>query len=166
MRTKITAGGSILILVLTAMTVGAAVPVGAAEACGAQDVRRGSWIMDVSYNASSATVTAHELGPDGRPFALVAATVGVHDGLSNTFMIGEVVPHCADVDGDGLVGVAALELIFRETRTGQLVSVVVTPIDGELDDTGEALATSVAGGRNVTGPVRTDYWVFGTELPS
>src|SRR5687768_1911467 len=106
MRTTITARGSILIL---AIAVGAAAPVWAAEACGAQGVRRGSWIMDVSYTASSATVTAHELGRDGRPFALVAATVGVRDGLSNTLMIGEVVRHCADVDGDGLVGVAALE---------------------------------------------------------
>jgi hypothetical protein len=142
-------------------------------------VRRGGWLLDVSYRPQAApppraannlkqmTIAMHYMleGDQVLVFFLGGATI--KDGTSNTFLVGEAPPSlaCDDGNGDGFAGISRMTFDVRDVRTGELVQASLAPHDGELDHDEIEEATIVIGRVTVVAPVRTRYWVFGTELP-
>ena len=163
-------------LVLASVLTAAAARAQTVNACDSQGPRRGGWILDVTYrsqgpavnNLKQLTLAAHYLPSQGHE-ALVFLLGGVplHDGTSSTFLVAEkhVRPSCGDVDGDGLGGIISLQFVLRDVRTGELVTGLIVPNDGELDDDGEEPVTIVIGDVTVTGTAHSRFFVFGTELP-
>lgn len=148
--------------------------------CGAetQTVRKGAWVLDVSYqigqsaapvqNLKQLTLAAHSTG-DGpiRPrlvFAAGSAEIG--DGSSNTILVSEryVRSSCADVDGNGVAGLTLLRVPMREVRSGKRVTVLIVPNDGEIDGGGTERVTVIIGQVSAVGTARAHVWVSGTEL--
>ena len=146
-------------------------------AAGPPDVRKGAWLVDVSYRPS----VTPSAGPVGYVITSIqhAATAGgfidhatgtaqIRDGTSNTLMIAEKRPavlSCDDVNLDGVAGITLLQFSLRDSRTGTVVPVVIVPQDGELDRPGEKAVTIAIGGLAVTGSAIVREWVFGSELP-
>ena len=163
-------------VVLASVLTAAAARAQTVDACDSQGPRRGGWILDVTYRSHGAavnnikqlTLVAHYLPSQGNE-ALVffLGGVPVADGTSNTFLAAEkhVRPSCADLDGDGLAGIVSVQFVLRDVRTGELVTGLIVPNDGELDDNGEESVTIVIGDVTVTGTTHSRFFVFGTELP-
>lgn len=149
--------------------------------CGAQapGVRTGAWVLDVSYergqtaapanNLKQMSLACHTAG-DGAPIrprrVFAAGSAEIHDGTSNTVLVGERPPRpsCADVDGNGVAGVTRLRVVMRDARSGALVPVMIVPNDGEIDGGGKERVTIIIGEVRAVGTARTHVWVSGTEL--
>jgi hypothetical protein len=150
-------------------------PVWAQSCSDSAAVRKGSWVLDVSYRRGA--TAAHELEyvttrvehmAGAGDIALVTGRAALKDGTSNTVFFAEKVPavlSCDDVNQDGLAGISVLQFSLRDNRSGAVVPVAVIPHDGELDRAGEEPATIVIGGLAVTTSIRVSEWVFGTERP-
>lgn len=65
-------------------------------------------------------------------------TLHIHDGTSNTILVAEGAANasCADADGDGVGGLVRLSVVLRDVRAGQTVTGVVTPVEGDADESG------------------------------
>ena len=60
---------------------------------------------------------------------------------------------CADVDGDGLGGLARIEITFRDARSGEAIIAIITPRKGDISTSGRFGARIVFPGLNVSGSV-------------
>lgn len=83
---------------------------------------------------------------------------------SGTVLVAENEPAtatCADLDLDGVAGLTSLEFNVRDVSTGEVLPVSLTPVDGELDESGEKELTLVVGNDSRTGTWQVQ-WVFGT----
>ena len=149
--------------------------------CGAetQTVRRGAWVLDVTYETGQGATSANNLKQlalafhstsDGAPTrprrAFVAGSAEIGDGSSNTVLVSERYARssCADVDGNGVAGVTQLLVLMREVRSGKRVPVLIVPNDGEIDDGGKERVTVIIGEVSAVGTARAHVWVAGTEL--
>jgi hypothetical protein len=144
---------------------------------GEAQLRKGGWIVDVSYRPSDGaaagtvgyvtTSISHTATASGF-VDLVTGRAQVRDGTSNTVFFAEqyrAFVSCGDVNLDGIAGITVLQFSLRDARTGAIVPVSVIPRDGELDRPGEEAVTIVIGGLALTGSASVRDWVFGTELP-
>jgi hypothetical protein len=61
---------------------------------------------------------------------------------------------CADLDGDGTGGVSRLAADFREIATGDPISVVLIPIEHDVDANGAYAVTLRIGDETLTGDAR------------
>jgi hypothetical protein len=163
-------------VVLASVLTAAAARAQTVDACDSQGPRRGGWILDVTYrshgvavnNIKQMTLVAHSLPGQGHEaLVFLLGGVPITDGASNTFLAAEkhVRPSCVDVDGDGFAGIVSLQFVLRDVRTGELVTGLIVPNDGELDDNGEEQVTIVIGDVTVTGTAQSRFFVVGTELP-
>jgi hypothetical protein len=153
-----------------AITTGLSAGPASAQSCAdSASVRRGNWVVDVSYRQDTTALHAleylithveHMAGGAG-DIALVTGRAAVKDGTSNTIFFAEKVPailSCHDVNRDGLAGIGALQFSLRDSASGAVVPVAILPHDGELDRAGEEEATVVIGGLAVTATVRVSGW--------
>jgi hypothetical protein len=62
--------------------------------------------------------------------------------------------HCADVDGDGLGGLARIEIDFEDVRSGEVVSAIVAPDDGDISTPGSFEGTILFPDLNLSRPVK------------
>jgi len=145
---------------------------------GRPDVRRGGWLLDVSYRAPGPGQSANNLKQIGigmhlmplqghEALVLVRGVAHIQDGTSNTILVAERIHavSCADTDRDGRIGIVLLQFLLRDNRTDELVSGFVIPTDGELDVDGAEDVIIVIGDLTAVGSIRCKFWVFGTELP-
>lgn len=133
-------------------------------------IRKGNWIVDVSYRSDAAaahgvgyviTRVEHTAGAAG-DLTLVTGRASVTDGTSNTIFFAEkitAVLSCDDVNRDGVAGISVLQFSLRDSRSGAIVPVAIIPHDGELDRAGDELGTIVIGGLALTTPVRVSEWM-------
>ena len=165
-------------LVLASILAPAAAWAQTVDACEPQatSIRRGGWILDVTYRSQGAavnnirqlTLVAHDVPGEGHEgLVFLLGGVPLADGASSTFLVAEkhVRPSCGDPDGDGRAGIVALQFLLRDVRTGELVAGLIVPNDGELDDDGQEPVTIVIGDVTVTGTADTRFFVFGPDPP-
>jgi hypothetical protein len=124
-------------------------------------VRRGGWLLDVSYRQSQSAPQSNNLKQlhlavhnyPGAQATRGAGTAGITDGTSNTIFVGEgpVRVSCADVDGDSVAGIASIELELRNPVSEETIVVRVAPLDGELDEDGDEPVRITIGATTVIG---------------
>ena len=109
---------------------------------------RTQFLLTVSSDGT-ARVHGVRLIPDGTP--------------SGTVLVAENEPAtatCADEDGDGVAGLTSLQFNVQDVRTGEVLPVSLTPVDGEVDESGDKELTLVIGNDSRTGTWEVQ-WVFG-----
>ncbi len=82
------------------------------------------------------------------------------DGASNTVLVSEnsiATVSCADVNANKIEGIAALQFVMRDVRTGDLVTVAISPLDGEIDESGIEELTLVIGSTTSDQPFRIGW---------
>ena len=143
---------------------------------GRPDVRRGGWLLDVSYrtqgriqsanNLKQISIGFHNIARQGQQtLVFFLGGVPIQDGASSTLLLAESLQtvSCADTDGDGRIGIVLLQFLLRDVRTDELVPGFIIPIDGELDDDGTEEVMIVIGQTTVVGEVTPDS---GCSAPS
>jgi hypothetical protein len=64
--------------------------------------------------------------------------VHIQDSLSKTILVadGAAQASCADADGDGVGGLVRLTVGLRDIRTGASYTAVISPLEGDVDESG------------------------------
>jgi hypothetical protein len=138
------------------------------SACGdaPASVRRGGWVLDVSYhqtgpqsanNLKQIGIGFHYITQDGEArLAVPHGTAHIQDGTSNTILLAENIGRlaCADADGDGRAGIAAADIFMRDLRTDDIIVLSIIAADGELDGDDEDVSI-VIGNETIIGRART-----------
>jgi hypothetical protein len=175
MRATTRLGAVALVLLLGSVAVASAQIVSVCEDAPAA-VRKGGWVLDVTYHPSGPTAAnnlrqltlASYMFTRGNGTLVAAAhgTAHIQDGTSNTILLAERIVRlaCADADGDGRAGIAAVDISMRNLRTDEEVLLLIIAVDGELNSRNEEVIL-VIGRETVVGRVNVHEFVFSVELP-
>jgi len=78
---------------------------------------------------------------------------------------GSGTAQCADADGDGLGGLARLEITFRDGRSGETVIAIITPEHGDVSVSGPFGARILFPGLSVSGSLKAFLHYAGNGEP-
>jgi hypothetical protein len=157
-------GAVALVLLLGSAAAAAAQIVSVCEDATAP-VRKGGWVLDVTYHQAAArsinnlkqlSLATHSFTRgDGTRITAAHGTAHIQDGTSNTIMIAKKVLQvaCADADGDGRAGIAAVQISMRNLRSDDEVLLSIIAADGELDSRDEEVIL-VIGNETLGGHVK------------
>jgi hypothetical protein len=101
------------------------------------------WIFTtagLSPSVAQPWLQIHGVVEDPVGLATVHGVLQIGEGQTQTVLVAEGAggtAACADTDGDGIAGLVALTVPFRDTRTGASVPVRITPSGAQdLDESG------------------------------
>lgn len=68
-------------------------------------------------------------------------------GVSKTVLVadGSAEARCVDADGDGVSGITRLTIGLRDIRTGETITGIISPLDGEIDASGKYVIKRLIG---------------------